>query len=382
MLGSRVLEKCPQRAHTQALTTWSLKLVVLTTEKFISRYMDIAASIMSEPSPEGWTSKVPAVLEQCKTLAAAFHVLDSHLAWPQDKEGAAECAPVKSALSCLGSALGCMDTFRQVVHGRAKELPGSALHSFIALDAFTASKPYINRKESIGEAELVKNYLAMREFYAAMLPKVVDALESHTAGPIEEVKQMWGKALPALRVIERSLVSAESKPTPEVLQDNLRTLSDLCVKEHLAKLETLSSSKLQTQRVHVLLRVFSAANLIGAQWGDFLSSIGKMSTKEKILAELEQHEKLIQIWITGNQNAFATINAEWFASTDELERVATLVGDLSKAGKDFCFLKVLPPPVPLHVPPPFSQTPTAYSLPIPIRTLLVPRIPPNPPLLW
>ena len=112
--------------------------MVGTAEKFISSYMSIAAIIMIEQSREAWAAICPAVLEQCKTLAPALSVLASHLAWPQDKEGAAECAAVKSALPFIGSALGLMETCHQVVDGNAKELPSSASIIMFTLLPFAA----------------------------------------------------------------------------------------------------------------------------------------------------------------------------------------------------------------------------------------------------
>ena len=330
------------------METSSLKLLVATTERFVVEYVGTAAALMADSAAESWSANCPAVASACARYTSMQKALDGHYAWPDHKDMASDIAVVKAALACVGSALASMDAFAEIVAGNVGQLPGAALNSFIALDAFSQAKPFINKQETLGQQTVVDNYTKMREFYAAMQPRVVGALDSHSAGPIEQLKQAWGEALAAFRVVERSLVDSDNKPSSEELEAGLKKLTDICVKEHLDALQSLSVSQVQTQRAQVLTRVFGAANIVGVQWSRFLSTAaGRMSTKEDCLVELDQFEKLTQAWVAGNKESFASISAQWFASADEVERVAAVLADLVKLGKD-CSQVLSTDPTPLR----------------------------------
>ena len=131
------------------------------------------------------------MLDKCNRLSDMQKVLVDHAAWPDDKEKLAELAAKKSSLVCVGSALALTNSFHDMVGSKLTQLPSSTLNSFIALEAFSEMKAFVNRQESLGAADIVQNFQTVRAFYAAVLPRVVSALESHSAGPVEQVKEKW-----------------------------------------------------------------------------------------------------------------------------------------------------------------------------------------------
>ena len=160
----------------QATTASSLQLLVATSEKLIFEFLAVAAGIMGgEQSGVVWAAAVQGFSNKQKILAG-------HVAWPQCSEEAAEITATKSALSCVGSAVAVMDTFQQISTGHAGQLASSSLNRFIAVDAFSEAKPFINKKESLGESAVVENYQKIRAFFMAMQPKVGHGLVNKPLG--------------------------------------------------------------------------------------------------------------------------------------------------------------------------------------------------------
>ena len=249
-----------------------------------------------------------------------------------------EAQEVKAALQCIGSAVQFIvdGWFGFVVGNKAADVPTEVLSGLVKFGEFNELKPFVNRKESLGNKDVVAAFTRLQSFMRGVIqPRAVAVLDAQSCVPMEKLKDHWRGATTALRVVERSLVEGDSTTNAD-LEKSLKDAAEIDAQVDLDAFTSAVSSRLQSQRGQVLHRVISATNVVGTTWTGLLKKdlTPDAETIVNDLSKLQHEGSSLQAWVDGNKASFDDIKTGWFADGAECERTLTLLNDLVRHGND------------------------------------------------
>lgn len=260
-------------------------------------------------------------------------------AW--DSKTDCSAAEIKDALTCLGALLPLSNSLLgSPSHKVAMEKLSSAqLSEVIALKELATLKPFINTKEAQGDTPVVQGFVQMHKFWTEHVqPGAAQALDQLASVPAESLRAHWQVAVSCLRVVERSVMGAANKPTSDELTAAMTASAaiDANAAADLQALAAAASSSLQTQRCQLLKRVISAVTLLGNVWPVFaVADFDKHRESALVqLSKISQEASSLEQWINGNRDHFGSIDKDWYAQTEESERVLKLLARCCEKGQD------------------------------------------------